>query len=110
MDIIDQHNNINNNINIQYWPNGKKRNNYFTHDRAYCSRYFCTCQYRQVNTRSRWLVLELEERQYSICNELICRIIKFFTKEESEEDIKKKNKIRKDKTDELRRRYGLLED
>ncbi len=45
MDIIDQ----NNNINIQYWPNGKKRNNYFKHDREYCSRYFCTCKYRQVN-------------------------------------------------------------
>jgi hypothetical protein len=70
----------------------------------------CTCQYRQVNPHSKWLVLELEERKYSIFNEIMCQIIKFFTKEETEEDIKKKNKIIKQKIDEVRRRYGLLED
>lgn len=90
------------NNNIKYWPNGKIRNNYFTHNRDYCPRYFCTCEYRQLNPHSRWLVLELQERQYSIFNELMCQIIKFFTKEETEEDI--------NKTYELKRRYGLLDD
>lgn len=107
---IKQIKNHDNNITIKYWKNGKIRKNYFKHDRDYCPRYFCTCEHRQLNHNSHWLVLELTERNYSRFNEFMCNIIKLFTHQETEEEIKKNNKKRRDKTDELRKKYGLLDD
>ena len=40
----------------------------------------------------------------------MCKIIKFFTHEDTEEEIKNKNKKRREKIDELRKKYGLIED
>lgn len=87
--------NFDNNIITKYWKNGKLRNNYFKHEKEYCPRYFCTCENRKLNPYSRWLSLELEERNYSRFNEFMCKIIKFFTPTESEEEIKNKNRKRK---------------
>ena len=104
--------NYDNNTTIQFWNNGKIRNNYFNHEKEYCPRYFCTCEYRKLNSNSRrnWLILELKERKYNRFNEFMCKIIKFFTHEDTEEEIKNKNKKRREKTDELRKKYGLIED
>ena len=107
---IKQIKNYDNNIITKYWKNCKIRYNYFNHEKEYCPRYFCTCENRQLNPHSRWLTLELEERHYSRFNEFMCKIIKFFTHEDTEEEIKNKNKKRREKTDELRKKYGLIED
>lgn len=98
--------NHDNNITIKYWKNSKIRKSYFKHERDYCPRYFCTCEDRQLNPHSKWLILELTERNYSRFNEFMCNIIKLFTHQETEEEIKKNNKKRRDKTDELRKKYG----
>lgn len=106
---IKQIKNHSNNIIINFWKNGKIRKNYFKHDKDYCPRYFCSCEKRQLNHNSGWLILELKERNYSKINEIMCNIIKLFTHQETEEEIKKNNKKCRDKTDELRRKYGLIE-
>ena len=60
--------------------------------------------------KKKWLIYEVEER--SICNRIIGWIINLWRKPSkypkplSKEEIRK----RKEKTDEMRRRYGLLED
>ena len=48
----------------------------------------------------------MAERNYSRFNEFMCNIIKLFTHQETEEEIIKNNKKRRDKTDELRKKYG----
>lgn len=101
--------NHDNNTNIKFWKNGKIRKNYFKHDRDYCPRYFCTCEHKQLNHNSPWLVLELRERNYSKFNEFMCNIIRLFTHQETEKEIKNKNRKRRDRTNELRKKYCLIE-
>lgn len=76
-----------------------------------CVNKYCSCPYiHDISGTKKWLVYEVEER--SICNQVIGWFINLWRAPSKYPKplTKEETRRRKEKTDEMRRRYGLLED